>query len=290
MRILHLCLSCFYIDGYNYQENNLPRINAEDGNEVLIIASTVTFTNNNKIGFMDPGEYITEYGVPIIRLGYRKIVNQFLTSRIRCYPGLYERIENFSPDVIMSHGLSYWSLLDVVKYVKKYPNIVFYADTHTDYYTSGTNWISLYFLHKVFYKSIIHKSLPFLKKYFYITEECKEFSVKEYKIPEDIMEFFPLGGEYIEDEDYYKYRKETRNKYVIENELLFIHAGKIEPRKNTDQLIKAFTNVPSLKARLIIAGSIDSDIQERILELIRKKFNSIIQITPQVLSDVSFSH
>ena len=42
MRILHLCLSCFYIDGYNYQENILPRINHEDGHDVRILASTET--------------------------------------------------------------------------------------------------------------------------------------------------------------------------------------------------------------------------------------------------------
>ena len=270
MRILHLCLSCFYIDGYNYQENNLPRINAEDGNEVRIIASTVTFKENNKIGFCEPKEYLTEYNVPILRLPYKKIGNQLLTNRIRCYPGLYGHIDSFSPDVIMSHGLSYWSLLDVIKYIQKHRNVKFYADTHTDYYTSGTNWISLNLLHRFYYKRIIHKALPYLDKYFYITEECKEFSIKEYKMPESLMEFYPLGGEYIEDSLYLKYRENTRKQFNIHDELLFVHAGKIEPRKKTKELLNAFINVPNLHAKLVIAGSLDPEIQDTIMKLVDK--------------------
>ena len=65
MRILHLCLACFYIDGYNYQENILPRINHEDGHDVRILASTETYVDNLHLGYVEPREYVTEYGVPI---------------------------------------------------------------------------------------------------------------------------------------------------------------------------------------------------------------------------------
>ena len=64
MKILHLCFSAFYIDGYNYQENVLPRINKEDGHEVYILASTETFADNTHAGYLEPSEYVTEYGSP----------------------------------------------------------------------------------------------------------------------------------------------------------------------------------------------------------------------------------
>ena len=48
MKVLHICLSCFYIDGFNYQENMLPRMHAEQGNEVAILASTETFKKNGE--------------------------------------------------------------------------------------------------------------------------------------------------------------------------------------------------------------------------------------------------
>lgn len=68
MRILHLCLACFYIDGYNYQENILPRIDRENGNEVLVIASTETYVNNSELGYVEPGEYTTFDGIHVIRI------------------------------------------------------------------------------------------------------------------------------------------------------------------------------------------------------------------------------
>ena len=40
MKIIHLCLSCFYIDNYRYQENELVREHVTDGHEVLVVAST----------------------------------------------------------------------------------------------------------------------------------------------------------------------------------------------------------------------------------------------------------
>ena len=43
MRILHLCLSAFYIDEAGYQENHLVQQHVKDGHEVLVIASTETF-------------------------------------------------------------------------------------------------------------------------------------------------------------------------------------------------------------------------------------------------------
>lgn len=47
MKILHFCLSCFYIDNYDYQENQLVRVNVEDGHDVLVVASTETYNDKN---------------------------------------------------------------------------------------------------------------------------------------------------------------------------------------------------------------------------------------------------
>ena len=95
MRILHLCLSCFYIDGYNYQENILPRINHEDGHDVRILASTETYVDNLHLGYVEPQEYVTEYGVPIKRLPYVKVGTSFTTIKLRKYPHVYEEIAAF---------------------------------------------------------------------------------------------------------------------------------------------------------------------------------------------------
>ena len=55
-------LSQYYVDNYNYQENILPRIHKDDGNDVMILASTATYINNLRLGYLKSGRYINEDG------------------------------------------------------------------------------------------------------------------------------------------------------------------------------------------------------------------------------------
>lgn len=106
MKILHLCLSNYYIDGYGYQENYLPYFNKEDGHQVKIIASTETFIDNNHLGYLEPAVYQTEGGISIERLAYKKYLPHKIMTKIRSYQNLYERMEDFKPDVILCHGMA----------------------------------------------------------------------------------------------------------------------------------------------------------------------------------------
>lgn len=260
MRILHLCLANYYIDGYNYNENVLPRINKQDGHEVLIIASTETFVENTKLGYVHPGEYYTDSNIKIIRLPYVSLGSKYMSAKIRAYHKLYDNIAIFKPDIIMSHDLCFLSVLDVIKYLKRHPEVNFYADTHTARYNSGLNWLSLYVLHRLFYKSLIQRALPYLKKYFYIGESEKKFSIENYKVPESLMEYFPLGGMIFADEHYENIREKRRKELHIEDdELLLLHSGKMDVRKKTAELVNAFSSTLELKARLVIIGSIPEE-------------------------------
>ena len=102
----------------------------------------------------------------------------------------------------MVHDLCFASIVDVVKYVKTHSNVKFYADTHTAEYNSGKNWISLNILHRVIYKSMIQKAIPYIDKYFYLSAGERDFSVKNYGFPVDKMEFYPLGGFPLDDKTY----------------------------------------------------------------------------------------
>lgn len=265
MRILHLCLSCFYIDGYNYQENILPRINHEDGHDVRILASTETYVDNLHLGYVEPREYVTEYGVPIKRLPYVKVGTHFSTIKIRKYPHVYEEIAAFAPDVILSHDLGYWSLLDVIRYKQDHPEVKLYSDTHADYYTSGTNWLSLHVLHRIFYRHLVQKALPYLEKYLCISDECRRFNIENYGVPESLTEFYPLGGMIPSPEEYDMARQRRREELgLVPDELLLVHAGKLEPAKKTDSLLRAFAAVPELKAKLAVIGSIPVETQSQL--------------------------
>lgn len=271
MRILHLCLASFYIDGYNYQENVLPRINKEDGHEVKIIASTESFIDNMKPGYIEPGEYMTEYGVPIKRLPYVKVGSPSIMTKFRKYPNVYEEIAAFKPDVIMSHSLSYWSILDTVRYVKEHPEVKFYADTHTTAFNSGRNWASRNILHRIFYRWLIGRAVPYLDKYFYLSVEELEFSLHYYKVPAEITEFYPLGGSILPEAEYCESREKRRKELgVAEDEKLVLHTGKLDALKRTDELLQAFAAVPQMRAKLAIIGSIPEEQKEILDPLIAK--------------------
>ena len=271
MRILHLCLACFYIDGYNYQENILPRINHEDGHDVRILASTETYVDNLHLGYVEPREYVTEYGVPIKRLPYVKVGTQFSTIKIRKYPHVYEEIAAFAPDVILSHDLGYWSLLDVIRYKQDHPEVKLYADTHTAYANSGTNWLSMHVLHQLIYRRLVRKALPYLEKYWYIGAGERDFNQGVYGVPASKMEWYPLGGTLFSDEVYAEKRARRRAELgLAPDELLLVHSGKLGPLKRTADLLRAFSAVPDFRAKLIIIGSVPEETKSDILPLVEQ--------------------
>ena len=268
MKILHICLANFYIDNYAYQENMLPRINHEDGHDVRILASAETFVDNTHLGYVEPSEYVTEYGVPIKRLPYMSVGNGFLTHKIRKYPGVYDEIAAFAPDIIFCHGLQFWSVRDVIRYKKDHPAVKLYADTHAAYNNSGTNWLSLHVLHRGLYRYLTKKAFPYLEKYFYISDECRQFSHEIYDIPNEKMAFYPLGGTLLSDEDYAAVRAKRRAELgLVENDRLYIHSGKLDALKRTDELLRAFSAVEDPHAVLAVIGSIPEDRKSILLPL-----------------------
>src|SRR5690554_2466439 len=118
MRILHVCLSNFYIDNYGYQENILPKMHKLQGHEVKILASTETFIENSKLGYVDPSSYVTEYGVPITRIPYTNILPHAIAKKIRKYKGVKKTLYSFKPDVLFIHGGQFVSMKEIVSYVK----------------------------------------------------------------------------------------------------------------------------------------------------------------------------
>ena len=50
-----------------------------------------------------------------------------------------------------------------------------YMDSHADFYTSGTNFISRKILHGILYKYCINKALPYIEKILYVSTGCGDF-------------------------------------------------------------------------------------------------------------------
>lgn len=156
MKIAHIGLASFYTEGMTYQDNQLAEQNVRDGHEVLYISNAAKYENGGVVetGYQD---LMTPGGVRLVRLPYVRVLNRFVSGKLRRVTGLYPLLADFAPDVILSHDLCYWSVRDVLRYKKDHPRVKLYADTHTAACNSGTNWLSLHILHRMFYRALVQR-------------------------------------------------------------------------------------------------------------------------------------
>ena len=211
----------------------LIKAHVDAGHDVLVAASTESFDESGNLTYVESASYMGGEGAKVVRLPYRSFISSFIARKIRSYKGLYELLNEFSPDVILFHGLTSFDLLVVSAYAKKYPHVTLYADSHEDFNNSARGIISRLFLYKLFYKPILDFSKKYIKKIFYITLETKDFCMQVFSLDETLLEFLPLGGVIPDDEEYSKYRKEFRYKHgVVEEEIVFCQTGKFDANKN----------------------------------------------------------
>jgi len=240
--------------------------NKVDGHSVMIIASTETFIDNDKLGYLSPGSYETEYGVPIKRLPYRRIISHFLSSKLRSYLGLVSELETFTPDVIFYHGCGGLAILDVVRYKKRHPQVNLFMDSHEDLNNSGRNWVSKNIQHKLIHGPLTRYAYPHLEKLLYISEEARMFLLDIYKVPTEKLEFYPLGGFVIDGEERAKRRLRARTELgVCTHDILLCHSGKMDRLKRTQDILHAMANVKANNLRLILVGSLPEDTKDEIL-------------------------
>jgi len=267
VRIAHIGLASFFTEHMTYQDNQLSGQNALDGHEVLVVSNASKYVDGKVVdtGYEDR---CLGNGVRLVRLPYRRILSRSVSEKLRVVDGLYDLLEDFAPDVIMSHNLAYWSVLDVIRYKKKHPAVKFYADTHTSVYNSGRNWVSLNLQHRILYRYLTQRALPYLEKYLYVGASERDFARENYGVPPERMELFPLGGNPPEENVLQDHRAKRREELALApDELLLLHSGKLDALKRTKELLEAFAAVPELKAKLAIIGSIPEKEKETLLAL-----------------------
>ncbi|MBR0599527.1 glycosyltransferase [Sinanaerobacter chloroacetimidivorans] len=269
MNILHIALASAFTEGMTYQENFLIEQNLIDGHNVTIITDCHKFVNGKMV--ICEEEYSKmRNGATLIRLPYDRIINSFVSGKVRKSSKLKNIIELIRPDVILFHGLASWELYTVADYKQKNPSIKLYADSHADYYTSATNWLSKYLLHGFFYRKIIKDCLFYIDKIFYISVNCRVVLKDLYKVPEKRMEFLPLGGIILDNNIKEKNNKLIRRKLNLTNDDIFlVHAGKLDKNKKTIQLLNEFSKVKSDKLKLGVIGSVSEDIKETFYNCIK---------------------
>ena len=103
MKVVHLCLGCFYIEGYTYQENILPKFHKRMGHDVEIIASLESFDSRGRHVCLPFNQkpFFNEHGIKVTRLNYR---HKGKLRKLKKFIGLSNALEVSSPDLLFIHG------------------------------------------------------------------------------------------------------------------------------------------------------------------------------------------
>lgn len=270
MKILHVCLSCFYIDSAGYQENLLVKQNVSDGHDVLVIASTEIFTKEGSLTYTEPKKYVGSDGAVVIRIPYVKWLPHGIARKLRIHNGLETLITEFEPDVILFHGTTGNEIVTVSKYVKLHPEVIFYADCHEDFYNSARNIVSKYVLHGLFYRNRLKKALPQIRKIFCVNIEAIDYLRKMHGVTKDKIEFFPLGGFVLTEKEILTNRFAVRSKLGANREsFIFLQSGKMTPAKKLLLSLQSFTRLPGENLRFWIAGLLTDAVRTEIEDMIK---------------------
>lgn len=272
MKIVHLCLSCFYIDNYSYQENILPKYHVKMGYDVSVIASSFSFDEYGRgCNLSVPSERMDSCGYKVIRIEYKKPIK--LYKILRRYLNLYNTLVSEKPDIIFSHGISMSEIDTLVKFKKKYPHVKLYGDNHSDYFNSATNFWSKNILHKIVWKYYVKKIEPYLIKCYGVTPMRCRFLKEMYNLKPSIIEYLPMG---IDDEaipvNRDHVRKSVRQELgILNDDFLIITGGKIDQRKNTHVLLEALRRLNKPNLHLVICGVLSPN-----MEYLKESFNNNI--------------
>lgn len=244
--------------GWTYQENLLTDACIKAGHEVLCVASDFGALPNGKLVRMEHSDD-PDY---IIRLKAAYSCCTPICMRLRKLYKLRDVMEKFAPDVIFVHSIPTLNFKDFKKYKAAHPEVRIYYNTHTDYYTCGTNFLSMNVQHRLLYRLLIQKYLSVAEKTFYISTSCGKFLWNEYKVPREKSEFLPLGGFMSEAQEIESDCTKVEDELKIKKDsIIFLQAGKMDSQKCIIESLRAFKQTKDKKFVLLIVGNLDQSIK-----------------------------
>lgn len=262
MRICHLCLNGPYNEGWNYQENILPKYHALQGNDVYQIVTPYIWEGTQLKESTDK-EYINEHGVHIYRCYAKK--GLIGGTRFNRYPEVYSLLEKINPEILFIHDVQCLDMRTVAKYLKKHPHCIVYADNHSDFSNSARNLVSKNIIHKIIWKRMANIIEPYVRKFYGVLPARVDFLIDVYGLPKDKVELLVMGAddEIVNDAVKLGNIIKTRREFNIsEKDFLIVTGGKINSsRPETIELMKAVSeiNIPNIK--LLVFGTVSNELK-----------------------------
>lgn len=258
MKIAVICLGDAYNEGFGYQENLLSKYQAKD-NEVYLFANRFKIDKEGNYKAVKLDEYTNKDGVHVKRLDYK--FNEFTSRIFHNYKGLYEELEKIKPDLIFSHSVQYYNILDLVKYKKRHNEVVIEADNHADFTNSAMNFLTKLF-HKLVWKRLLKKAQDYIDIFYGVTESRCDFLTDFYGLNKDKVKLLVMGVDDEVREASMSHIDKTKEVYNPDNKFLIVTGGKIDIyKKETINLLKAFNSLNNDDLKLIVFGSVQEELK-----------------------------
>ena len=289
MVILHICLSCFYIKGWAYQENILTRMHKQAGHDVVILARPQEKIEEGLVYLEE--NYINEDGIPVHVLrvkgkGFLKKVGE----RLRAYSNVYEEINSINPDVIFVHGGQSVSLKDILRYCKKHKEVLLYIDQHADYYNSPVTSLKSRLNAKYLLGRSLCKSTKYTKRYWGTTPWRCQYLNDIYGLPKEKIGLLIMGGD--DDKIQFDRREELRRELrselnIDDSDFVIVTGGKIDKTKNIHLLMQVVKELDNKKIKLIVFGQPNADMKPTVEELAK---NESIRMVGWIPADKAYDY
>ena len=245
-------------------QNLLSKYQRLNGNNVTVITSQYMYSKEGELIKCQCDDCTDELGIRVLRLEISK--GKDFNSRFKRYKNFYKSIEQSVPDVVFCHGIQFFDLLNVIKYVRCHPSVKLYIDSHADFNNSASNFLSKKILHGIIWKYLSQKALPYTEKFFGVTPARVDFLLNVYNLPPSKVELLPLGA----DDNLVKktlkpeVRREVRNDLkVSDKQILIVSGGKIDHNKpQTLSLMKAINILADRNIHLAVFGSVAENLKE----------------------------
>jgi 1,2-diacylglycerol 3-alpha-glucosyltransferase len=272
MKIVHLCLACFYIEGMEYQENVLPRKHRELGYDVEVIASPYCFDTKGNTLYREAGQYVNKDDVRVRVIPYNKRFYGRHAENLRMFSNLYESLNDAKPDIIFSHGGHFGNVGQLIKYLKKNPGVKLYVDSHSDYINGPVDTWKKKMFRKYWCGWLYRRLEPYCEKMWATLPVRLEYLRDIFGVKSDKVDLLVMGGDVrkLDAQEKSQIRARVRGRYgIAESTFLITSGGKIDREKNIHLLMEAVSDLKGKDIKLVVFGEPTKEFQPVISSLMQ---------------------
>ena len=272
MIILHIFFTGPFSEGHTYQENLLSKYHALLGHEVYFLTGCYAWDKAN-MTTVEPEEKEIENGlVQLKRVPYVRVINDYLTEKLRIVRDVYGLIDAVHPEFIMLHDVQTLANYGIRKYLRAHPEVTAIADCHADFSNSATNRLSR-MIHKTLWRHMAQVIEPYIKRFYGTLPARVDFLRDVYRIPKSKCDLLVMGVDdmAVETASTSDAVASTRKRYgITEADFVIVTGGKIDTAKQqVFLLMEAIRRMQETitfdgrKPLLIIFGSVEKGLQKR---------------------------